>query len=267
MSTPNPILQTNSMLSCVSPSMCNDIFGTSYEHVIIYGNQMDCKSDDMVRCIDVANINTSTSQSKEPKNTPYQSVQIIGPKPIYLSLNQMEGPKVSNHFGSDGSHLSKQYESKKTEKVERQNRFFLQGVSLDELFKMNGGPFNRRSDQDRTRAKKEAPSHQVLDKVVNTGNKGLPISGDRLIHVTRNQKHNTSHETGKFSDLFDQGHQEKLVSYKKDSEKNKRYYLNTNSLEHLFFIDGGKIRVPYDQNEDNNNYLFFSPKRKLLRKE
>ena len=84
----------------------------------------------------------------------------------------------------------------------------------------------------------------------------LPISAHKHDHYNRYQNDSTILKPKR-----------KSVSYKKDPEKSKKPFLNINSFEHLFFLDGGKIKLPYDPNKDSNNYLFFSPKRKLLRKE
>ena len=294
---PTVVPQNYPVLPCVLPSICNEIFGTSYEHFIVYGHQNDCDANGMVKCIDIISMHSSTTQSKLPKDLPYQSVQIVGPKPIYLSLSQIHGPKVSNHFDSSRSTQSKtNYDDdatkdnirqyihsnsdrfkKSSDKEEKSNQLYLQGVSLENIFASNTRNYNRRNDQvanfenafglnsatstrrtDKVtkRTKKEVPLYQVLDQVVNTDSNLLPLSGDRLRKPNRYKKYDTAHRTSG-----------NAVTSKQDPEKNKRHYLNLNSFEHLFFMDGGKIKLPYDTNEDSNNYLFFSPKRKLLRKE
>ena len=276
LTNPNKVSQSYQVLSCVEPTMCNEIFGTSYEHFIIYGHQLDCRSDNMVRCIKIGSKETTTSHPKKQKDSRFQSVQIIGPKPIYLSFSQIEGPKVSNHFERKSPHHSKEDNSgnilntahnryaqsdnerfkKNVEKDEKSNRLYLEGISLEKLFGSSNKAYNRRSDNVRTRFKKEAPTHQVIEPLTKTDENMLPISAHKHDHYNRYQKDSTIPKAKR-----------KSVSYKKDPEKSKKSFLNINSFEHLFFLDGGKIKLPYDPNKDSNNYLFFSPKRKLLRKE
>ena len=60
-------------------------------------------------------------------------------------------------------------------------------------------------------------------------------------------------------------HSTYINSFEANFEKKKNPHLSIDSYEHLFFADGGKIKVPYETDENSNNYLFFSPNRKLQR--
>ena len=278
---------------CILPMECDKIYGTSYEHFVYFGLQNECEDKNLMRCIqpndsietndDVLSMYTSPllATTKQPPTlltepeasnaesqlSPYHSVQIIGPKPIYLTLSNIEGPKVLNDHGTrisakrtddkyvqtqDGNRRNLEYvdmkNNKNTQIKENPKRFYLQGINLDALFNLNNERKYRRNAQEKNRNNFKSPSYPML--------RGLRSYDDSLFPSTL-EKFNRQ-----FGTNFSHERDGKSHTFQKDPEKN---YLNVDSFEHLFFENGGKIKVPYDTNENSNNYLFFSPKRKLLR--
>ena len=77
------------------------------------------------------------------------------------------------------------------EKNENTNRLYLEGISLEKLFGSSNKAYNRRSDNVRTRFKKEAPTHQVIEPLTKTDENMLPISAHKHDHYNRYQKDST----------------------------------------------------------------------------
>ena len=274
---PNGSTENNLPLPCAPPTHCNTIYGTSYDHFIYFGNQNSCEDPKLTRCIEAVGgigtnensfptyVNPSSTTEKsetnmiftpqmsptQPPEIPYHSVQIIGPKPIYLSLSHVEGPKVTNlHDSSNGNTVEwRDIETNKdTKPTETPKRLYLQGASLTELFNFKGRN-GRSSFLNNDINNSKSPFHQTIDRYVNSSNTPSLPSND-----------NSNRQKLDSGNYFTQTSSGKTQAYQKVPEKNQKHYLNVDSFEHLFFANGGKIKLPYDKDGNNTNYLFFSPK-------
>ena len=269
----NVLSVNTSSLPCVPPTHCNKIYGTSYEHFIHFKYQNKCENPGMMRCIETVGPPSSIATkpdtqshytplipSTESNETPYKNIQIIGPKPIYLSLSHVEGPTVLSHNELRNTETLKnsKYEQHKglskpiVEWRDNQNgqqstreepkRLYLQGLSLEKLFNSNARNNRNAKQYDKSDAKL-APY-------------------DETEEIKRAFKSFTRvHKNGAKPQM--KIHGSHINSFETIFEKKKKPHLSVDSYENLFFADGGKIKVPYDTDENSNNYLFFSPNRKL----
>ena len=114
------VAKATSYLPCVSSKMCREAFGTKPQHYLTFGIMPSCSAKDQVRCISVEITTTTTTTSRPAyhypspaallnedtsggqiiinQNDPLKppSVQIIGPKPVFLQAANMRGPVNNN---------------------------------------------------------------------------------------------------------------------------------------------------------------------------
>ena len=111
-------------MACTPVNLCPVIYGMDPQHFVAFGfispQENDClASYGLVLCV----VALPTSPSTPPTITPtpptitpkpspathanlsnffpyYNNVQVIGPKPIYITYNNVVGPSVSNNFGN-----------------------------------------------------------------------------------------------------------------------------------------------------------------------
>ena len=271
----NVLSVNTSSLPCVPPTHCNKIYGTSYEHFIHFKYQNECENPGMMRCIETVGPPSSTASkpdtqshytpqipSAESNETPYKNVQIIGPKPIYLSLSHVEGPKVLSHNEVRNTETPKYTKYDKytgpskpmmewrdnhngqQSTTEKPKRLYLQGLNLEKLF--NSKTRNNRNTNHDSKGDTKLSPYDETDEIKRA-----------FKSFTR------AHKNGAKSQIKDHGTH--IHSFEANFEKKKNPHLSIDSYEHLFFADGGKIKVPYETDENSNNYLFFSPNRKLQR--
>ena len=125
------VAKATSYLPCVNSKMCREAFGTKPQHYLTFGIMPSCSAKDQVRCISVEITTTTTTTTtsrpayhsssihdnnfypspaallnedtsggqiiinqNDPQKPP--SVQIIGPKPVFLQAANMRGPVNNN---------------------------------------------------------------------------------------------------------------------------------------------------------------------------
>lgn len=109
-SPPPPTVQ---VLDCRRVADCAVVFGTRGEHFAQFGEQAAC-ANGLVRCVTArgaaAEETTTTVPVTPPVFTPglpvgpvAPSVSIIGPQPIYVSYNNIVGPRVGSCCSGGGS--------------------------------------------------------------------------------------------------------------------------------------------------------------------
>ena len=119
-------------MSCKPASECEIVYGSNDQHFVQFGiittEDYNCSSSKrLVLCVDQIHIvvpPTTTTTTPVPTTTPvtnlsstppvevttpmtptippysyYNNVQIIGPKPVYITYNSVVGPSVSNNYG------------------------------------------------------------------------------------------------------------------------------------------------------------------------
>merc|ERR1712183_828222 len=117
-------------LPCVHPTSCSEVFGTIASHFTQFGLQFSCPSYDHVRCVvsaptsppstaPASSIIELSTEATKPASTIHPlfttpvplkgpeapNVYIIGPRPIYVNHNNVDGPsfgfeEVGTHSGS-----------------------------------------------------------------------------------------------------------------------------------------------------------------------
>merc|ERR1712096_589053 len=115
--TSSTTLAPDEELPCVQPSSCSEVYGTLGDHFTQFGLQFTCPSNDHVRCVvaaptsppSTAPASSTTELSTEatkPASTIHPlfttpvplkgpeapNVYIIGPRPIYVNHNNVNGP-------------------------------------------------------------------------------------------------------------------------------------------------------------------------------
>merc|ERR1712096_392439 len=128
--TSSTTLAPDDELPCVQPSSCSEVFGTIGSHFTQFGLQFTCPSTEHVRCVVAAPISplstapaSSTTElsteATKPASTIHPlfttpvplkgpeapNVYIIGPRPIYVNHNDVNGPsfgfeELGTHSGS-----------------------------------------------------------------------------------------------------------------------------------------------------------------------
>merc|ERR1712096_14040 len=128
--TSSTTLAPDEELPCVQPSSCSEVYGTLGYHFTQFGLQFTCPSNDHVRCVvaaptsppSTAPASSTTELSTEatkPASTIHPlfttpvplkgpeapNVYIIGPRPIYVNHNDVNGPsfgfeELGTHSGS-----------------------------------------------------------------------------------------------------------------------------------------------------------------------
>merc|ERR1712183_674280 len=127
--TSSTTLARDEELPCVQPSSCSEVYGTLGYHFTQFGLQFACPSNDHVRCVaaptsppSTASASSTTELSTEatkPASTIHPlfttpvplkgpeapNVYIIGPRPIYVNHNNVNGPsfgfeELGTHSGS-----------------------------------------------------------------------------------------------------------------------------------------------------------------------
>merc|ERR1712096_558116 len=79
-------------LPCVHPTSCSEVFGTIGSHFTQFGLQFTCPSNDHVRCVVSAPTSPPSTAPVPLKGPEAPNVYIIGPRPIYVNHNNVNGP-------------------------------------------------------------------------------------------------------------------------------------------------------------------------------
>ncbi len=95
--------------------LCPLIYGSDSYHFVVFGiispSELDClPSHNLVLCVVALPITVTppptvvvtppTVPTVSPYLPYYNNVQVIGPKPIYITYNSVVGPSVSNNYGN-----------------------------------------------------------------------------------------------------------------------------------------------------------------------
>eukprot|EP00092_Neocalanus_flemingeri_P082907 GFUD01103984.1.p1 GENE.GFUD01103984.1~~GFUD01103984.1.p1 ORF type:complete len:576 (-),score=115.06 GFUD01103984.1:341-2068(-) len=123
---------SSELLPCLEPSSCLEVYGTLGSHFTQFGLQVFCPDSETVRCVTattssppvttvpvtpastlappvtVSEPSTEASPTIHPLFTTQAPVlapvvHIIGPRPVYISLNDIRGPSSASHRELDSS--------------------------------------------------------------------------------------------------------------------------------------------------------------------